>query len=60
MFEYEDYTLEPVRCLYKFLNAPDIFLTQESLINRLKNIGSFAVVAITVVLSVLKIAGIGK
>jgi hypothetical protein len=62
MFEFEDYTLEPVRSLYKFLNIPDsqIFLTEEPLVNKLKNYGAFAVVAIPVLLNVLKAIGITK
>jgi hypothetical protein len=62
MFEYEDYTLEPVRCLSRFLDTPEskISLGEESILNKLKSYAAFAVVAIPVLLNALKVAGITK
>jgi hypothetical protein len=55
-FEFEDYTLEPVRVISSFLkvSGTQTFLTQESLFNKLRNYAGFAIVAIPVLLSVLK------
>ncbi len=61
-FEYEDYTLEPVRSLSRFLDTPDskISLGEESILNKLKSYAAFAVVAIPVLLNVLRVVGITK
>jgi hypothetical protein len=56
--EFKDSTLEPVRIISSFLDKsdPQSFLTRESLLSKLKNYASFAIVAIPVLLSVIKFA----
>jgi len=52
--EYDNYTLEPVRYLYKFLNMPETqILTQQLLTNKLKDYGNAAIVLVPTAVLIL-------